>query len=149
MLTSVLASLVARLALAPRLASSISAGSLLARPLASARKLAAAGGALRSGWGLCIDFELAGQDVSRLPPYDRPVNTVFQDYALFPHMTVQQNVEYGLMVKKVRKGERRERAEAALEMVRLAGYGKRKDTKRAIVTLAAGSKPIDLFGAPA
>ena len=40
-------------------------------------------------------IELAGGDVSRLPPYDRPVNTVFQDYALFPHMTVQDNVEYG------------------------------------------------------
>ena len=65
-------------------------------------------------------IELAGEDVSRLPPYDRPVNTVFQDYALFPHMTVQQNVEYGLMVKKVKKGERRERAVRALEMVRLA-----------------------------
>jgi spermidine/putrescine ABC transporter ATP-binding subunit len=71
-------------------------------------------------------IELAGEDVSRLPPYDRPVNTVFQDYALFPHMTVQQNVEYGLMVKKVKKGERRERAQQALEMVRLAGYGERK-----------------------
>ena len=44
-------------------------------------------------------IELAGEDVSNLPPYDRPVNTVFQDYALFPHMTVQANVEYGLMVK--------------------------------------------------
>ena len=52
-------------------------------------------------------IELAGEDVSSLPPYDRPVNTVFQDYALFPHMTVQDNVEYGLMVKKVKKGERR------------------------------------------
>jgi putative spermidine/putrescine transport system ATP-binding protein len=71
-------------------------------------------------------IELAGEDVSRLPPYDRPVNTVFQDYALFPHMTVQDNVEYGLRVKKVKKGERRERAQAALEMVRLAGYGGRK-----------------------
>ena len=55
-------------------------------------------------------IELAGEDVSRLPPYDRPVNTVFQDYALFPHMTVQQNVEYGLMVKRVKKGERRQGA---------------------------------------
>ena len=71
-------------------------------------------------------IELSGQDVSRLPPYDRPVNTVFQDYALFPHMSVQQNVEYGLMVKKVKKGERRQRAQAALEMVRLGGYGDRK-----------------------
>jgi putative spermidine/putrescine transport system ATP-binding protein len=73
--------------------------------------------------------ELAGHDVSRLPPYDRPVNTVFQDYALFPHMTVQENVEYGLMVKKVPKGERRERARAALEMVRLTGYGDRKPSQ--------------------
>jgi putative spermidine/putrescine transport system ATP-binding protein len=74
-------------------------------------------------------IELAGEDVSRLPPYDRPVNTVFQDYALFPHMTVQANVEYGLMVKKVKKGERRERAAKALEMVRLAGYGDRKPSE--------------------
>jgi putative spermidine/putrescine transport system ATP-binding protein len=73
--------------------------------------------------------ELAGEDVSRLPPYDRPVNTVFQDYALFPHMTVQQNVEYGLMVKKVKKGERRARAGQALDMVRLAGYGDRKPSQ--------------------
>src|SRR5688572_7573549 len=72
---------------------------------------------------------LAGQDVSRLPPYDRPVNTVFQDYALFPHMTVQANVEYGLMVKKVKKGERRERAARALDMVRLSAFGDRKPSQ--------------------
>jgi putative spermidine/putrescine transport system ATP-binding protein len=71
-------------------------------------------------------IELAGEDVSRLPPYDRPVNTVFQDYALFPHMTVQQNVEYGLMVKKVQKAERRERAQGALDLVRLGAHGRRK-----------------------
>jgi putative spermidine/putrescine transport system ATP-binding protein len=74
-------------------------------------------------------IELAGEDVSRLPPYDRPVNTVFQDYALFPHMTVQQNVEYGLMVKRVKKGERRRRAEETLETVRLGGYGDRKPSQ--------------------
>ena len=74
-------------------------------------------------------IELAGEDVSRLPPYDRPVNTVFQDYALFPHMTVQQNVEYGLLVKKVRRGERRERATQALEMVRLTGFAGRKPSQ--------------------
>ncbi len=71
-------------------------------------------------------IELAGDDVSRLPPYDRPVNTVFQDYALFPHMSVRQNVEYGLRVKKVRKAERGERADEALAMVQLEGYGDRK-----------------------
>jgi putative spermidine/putrescine transport system ATP-binding protein len=74
-------------------------------------------------------IELAGEDVSRLPPYDRPVNTVFQDYALFPHMTVEANVEYGLMVKKVKKGERRERARQALEMVRLGSFGDRKPSQ--------------------
>jgi putative spermidine/putrescine transport system ATP-binding protein len=73
--------------------------------------------------------ELSGEDVSRLPPYDRPVNTVFQDYALFPHMSVQENVEYGLRVKKVPKGERRERAQAALRMVRLADYGARRPSQ--------------------
>jgi putative spermidine/putrescine transport system ATP-binding protein len=71
-------------------------------------------------------IKLAGEDVSRLPPYDRPVNTVFQDYALFPHMTVQDNVEYGLRVTGVKKGERRLRAQQALEMVRLPAYGGRK-----------------------
>ena len=70
--------------------------------------------------------QLQGKDVSSLPPFDRDVNTVFQDYALFPHMTVQQNVEYGLRVKKVPKDERRTRAEEALRMVRLEGYGDRK-----------------------
>ena len=74
-------------------------------------------------------IELAGVDVSKLPPYDRPVNTVFQDYALFPHMTVKQNVEYGLMVKKVKKGDRKERAQEALEMVRLGEHGGRKPSQ--------------------
>ncbi len=71
-------------------------------------------------------LELGGVDVTDVPPYARDVNTVFQDYALFPHMSVAQNVEYGLRVKGVQKGERRKRVEEALEMVRLAGYGGRK-----------------------
>jgi putative spermidine/putrescine transport system ATP-binding protein len=70
--------------------------------------------------------ELRGQDVSRLPPYARNVNTVFQDYALFPHMTVQENVEYGLRVKKVPRAERRRRADEVLALVRLDGFGNRK-----------------------
>jgi putative spermidine/putrescine transport system ATP-binding protein len=70
--------------------------------------------------------ELGGKDVSELPPYARDVNTVFQDYALFPHMTVQENVEYGLRVKKVARGERRRRAGEALTLVQLDGYGGRK-----------------------
>jgi putative spermidine/putrescine transport system ATP-binding protein len=72
---------------------------------------------------------LGGADVSRQPPYVRNVNTVFQDYALFPHMTVSENVEYGLRVKRVGRADRRRRAEAALEMVRLSGHGTRKPTE--------------------
>lgn len=72
---------------------------------------------------------LAGKDVSKLPPYERDVNTVFQDYALFPHMNVFENIEYGLRVKGVAKSERRKSAEAALEQVRLAGYGLRKPSE--------------------
>jgi putative spermidine/putrescine transport system ATP-binding protein len=69
---------------------------------------------------------LNGVDVTREPPYARNVNTVFQDYALFTHMSVQQNVEYGLRVKRVPGQERRRRAQAALEMVRLPDHGGRK-----------------------
>jgi putative spermidine/putrescine transport system ATP-binding protein len=72
------------------------------------------------------EVRLRGKDVANEPPFARDVNTVFQDYALFPHMTVQENVEYGLRVKKVGKPDRTKRAEEALEMVRLTGYGARK-----------------------
>jgi putative spermidine/putrescine transport system ATP-binding protein len=70
--------------------------------------------------------ELAGEDVSGVPPYDRAVNTVFQDYALFPHMTVGENVAYGLRIGGVAKAERNRRRDEALEMVRLPGYGDRR-----------------------
>ena len=69
---------------------------------------------------------LSGRDQTETPPYDRDVNTVFQDYALFPHMTVGENVEYGLMVKGVTKSERRARAAEALRMVRLEGFDDRR-----------------------
>jgi len=71
-------------------------------------------------------IELAGEDVSGTPPYDRAVNTVFQDYALFPHMSVEENVAYGMRVAKVDKAERARRAEDALETVRLSGYSDRR-----------------------
>src|SRR3954467_14858149 len=71
-------------------------------------------------------IELAGEDVSRLPPAERDVNTVFQDYALFPHMSVGDNVAYGLKVKKVGRRERNDRALEALESVQLGGSGARK-----------------------
>ena len=70
--------------------------------------------------------ELGGEQVEHLAPYARDVNTVFQDYALFPHMTVAENVAYGLRVRKVPRQERRKRAEESLELVRLAGMGARK-----------------------
>jgi len=76
--------------------------------------------------------ELHGVDVTRRPPYEREVNTVFQDYALFPHMSVGENVEYGLRVKGVPKRERRERSAEALRMVRLPDV--------------AGRKPVQLSG---
>jgi putative spermidine/putrescine transport system ATP-binding protein len=71
-------------------------------------------------------IELGGRDVTKLAPYDRDVNTVFQDYALFPHMTVLDNIEYGLKVKKVAKGERQHRAEEALAMVQLSMFAGRR-----------------------
>src|SRR5207253_8200404 len=71
-------------------------------------------------------IELGGGDVSDRPPYERDVNTVFQDYALFPHMTVAQNVEYGLRVKRIPRQRRAERTKTALGIVQLAGLGGRK-----------------------
>jgi len=68
---------------------------------------------------------LDGADVSRLAPYDRDVNTVFQDYALFPHMSVMDNVEYGLRVKRVPAADRHRRAEEALAMVQLSAFAER------------------------
>lgn len=72
---------------------------------------------------------LYGQDVSDLPPYERDVNTVFQDYALFPHMTVADNIAYGLMVKNVAKAERIKRADEMLDLVQLSGFGGRKPSQ--------------------
>ena len=74
-------------------------------------------------------IHLFGQDVSNLPPYDRPVNTVFQDYALFPHMTVEENIGYGLMIKKVSKDDRTKQVGEMLDLVRLPGYGNRKPSQ--------------------
>jgi putative spermidine/putrescine transport system ATP-binding protein len=74
-------------------------------------------------------IELAGHDVTGLPPNERDVNTVFQDYALFPHMSVGQNVEYGLKVKKVDREERRRRVAEALGLVRLGDFEKRRPSQ--------------------
>jgi putative spermidine/putrescine transport system ATP-binding protein len=71
-------------------------------------------------------LELAGEEVGGVPPYDRAVNTVFQDYALFPHMSVGENVAYGLRVAGVDRSERAKRRDEALEMVRLPGYAERR-----------------------
>ncbi len=69
---------------------------------------------------------IGGADVSLLPPYARPVNTVFQDYALFPHMSIRDNVAYSLMVRKVGRAERSRRADELLAQVELAGVGERR-----------------------
>lgn len=71
-------------------------------------------------------IEIQGVDVSGQPPYERDVNTVFQDYALFPHMTVGDNVAYGLMIKKVPKNERDRRVAEMLDLVQLPGMAARK-----------------------
>jgi putative spermidine/putrescine transport system ATP-binding protein len=70
-----------------------------------------------------------GRDMSGVPPYERDVNTVFQDYALFPHMSVLENVAYGLMIRNVPAAERAKRAEEMLAMVKLAGFGARKPSQ--------------------
>ncbi|MFF2432740.1 ABC transporter ATP-binding protein [Streptomyces sp. NPDC058107] len=74
-------------------------------------------------------IELAGSDVTRLAPFERDVHTVFQDYALFPHMTLEQNVAYSLKVRKVPKAERLKQAREALASVRLADFGTRRPSQ--------------------
>jgi putative spermidine/putrescine transport system ATP-binding protein len=74
-------------------------------------------------------IKIAGKPADGLPPYKRDVNTVFQDYALFPHMTVGENVAYGLMIKGMAKGAREPKAVQALEMVKLKGYEGRKPSQ--------------------
>ncbi|MFI5099882.1 MAG: ABC transporter ATP-binding protein [Actinomycetes bacterium] len=73
--------------------------------------------------------ELAGLDVTRKAPFERDVNTVFQDYALFPHMTVRENVAYGLRVRGVGRSDRNRQADEALDSVRLGEYGARKPSQ--------------------
>ena len=69
---------------------------------------------------------IGGEDMSLQPPYARPVNTVFQDYALFPHMSIRDNVAYALMVRKVARSEREKRADELLAQVELPGVGDRR-----------------------
>ena len=71
-------------------------------------------------------IEIFGETAEGVPPYRRNVNTVFQDYALFPHLNVIDNVAYSLMLRKVGKAERHKQAEAALDLVKLGGYGQRR-----------------------
>src|SRR5262245_47325170 len=75
------------------------------------------------------DIRVHGRPMAGVPPYERDVNTVFQDYALFPHMTVGENVAYGPMIRKVPKAEREKQAEAMLEMVALGGLGSRRPSQ--------------------
>ena len=70
-----------------------------------------------------------GANVEDVPPYQRDVNTVFQDYALFPHMTVSENVEYGLMIRKIAAAERRRRSQEMLGLVKLEAMGRRKPSQ--------------------
>src|SRR5580704_17755769 len=67
-----------------------------------------------------------GEDMTGVPPYERPVNMMFQSYALFPHMNVEQNVAFGLKQDRVPRGEIAERVATMLELVKLGGFAKRK-----------------------
>lgn len=69
---------------------------------------------------------IGGKDMTQVPPYLRPVNTVFQNYALFPHMTVEQNIAFGLRMKKMPRDEIAKRVQWALELINLPGYEKRR-----------------------
>lgn len=71
-------------------------------------------------------LQLHGVEVAGVPPYERDVNTVFQDYALFPHMSVAENIAYGLMIRRVPRPERQRRVDEMLELVRLPGFGRRR-----------------------
>jgi spermidine/putrescine transport system ATP-binding protein len=75
------------------------------------------------------EIYIQGNEMSRVPPYRRPVNTVFQNYALFPHLTIEKNVAFGLNVKKVSKAEQQRRVEEALALVQLPTVGQRKPTQ--------------------
>ena len=74
-------------------------------------------------------IQLEGKDISALPPFQRPVNTVFQDYALFPHMSVLENVAYGLMIANEDKLSRERKAQELLDMVRLGAMAKRRPSE--------------------
>lgn len=91
-------------------------------------------------------IKLGGVDVTELPARRRDVNTVFQEYALFPHMTVAQNVEYGLKVRGVAKDERRTRTTEALEMVRLADFDPVSPRNCPVVSVSASPSPEPWWG---
>src|SRR5450631_3411438 len=92
--------------------------------------------------------ELDGVDVTRRAPFERDVNTVFQDYALFPHMSVLDNIAYGLRVKKVPRAERLPRAQEALASVALAGYGGRKPSQLSGGQRQRVASPASRFDVP-
>ncbi len=75
------------------------------------------------------EIYLQGNSMTKVPPYRRPVNTVFQNYALFPHLNVADNVAYGLVVKRVKRDERNQRVSKALELVRMTGMEKRRSSE--------------------
>ncbi len=94
-------------------------------------------------------IEIFGETAEGVPPYKRSVNTVFQDYALFPHMTIVENVAYGLMVKGVGKAERLKAAEDALAMVKLPGYGNRRPASSPAASASAWRSPAPSSTSPA
>lgn len=97
---------------------------------------------------LAGDIFFQGQRINGVPPYKRQVNTVFQRYALFPHLNVYENIEFGLKISKLPEKERRQRVEEALELVNLRGYGLRNinqmsggQQQRVAIARALAAKP--------
>ncbi len=95
---------------------------------------------------------LKGEDITQLPPEKRTLNTVFQNYALFPHMNVEKNIEYGLKIKGVKKAERKKLVKEILDIVKLSGYEKRNvndlsggEKQRVAIARAAVNKPSVLL----
>ena len=81
------------------------------------------------------DILLNGRDISKLPPNERPINTVFQRYALFPHMNIFDNIAFGLRMKKMARDEIRRKVKKVLELVDLEGF-----EKRSVSTLSGGQQ---------
>ena len=94
------------------------------------------------------EIRLFGEPCSRVPPYDRNLNTVFQDYALFPNMDVRDNIGYGLMIRGVPKAERHRKVDEMLELVRLPGLRLPTPGRRTSSSISSALRWRSALGTP-